>query len=230
MEEGTAVASTCLHVSRRRLQTKLQISRKGVPGSGALYTHRSQIQKAIGLEYGSRTIEGWKGSKTPGSAPGFELAAACLALSHLRAQRGSAGRARTSQAAPGRSGRSPSARRCPRLPGLRVLAAALTRRSSRALSTRRAIAPSPPPRPTLRTPVPFHAVPSAKSPGARIRLLPRVPASPCGARAARPRGTVPGVAATGRWRWGICGERRRLVTPALCRIRTWDRDVPGWGL
>lgn len=184
-----------------------------------------------------QNTELWKGSNPPGSspsrfpdAPGFKLATACFALSHLRAQRGSAGRARTSQAAPGRSGRELGARRCPRPPGLRIPAAALTRRSSRALSTRRAIAPSPPPRPTLGPPVPFHAVPSARSPGARIRLLPRVPASPCGARAARPQGAVPGVAATGKWRWGIRGGGRRLATPARCRLRTWDRDVPGWGL
>lgn len=62
------------------------------------------------------------------------------------------------------------ARRCPRLPGLRVPAAALTRRSSRAPSARRAIAPSPPaagpaPRRQLRgVPASAHSAPPRPSP------------------------------------------------------------------
>lgn len=54
LEEGKAAVSTGLHVSRRRLQTKPQLSRDGVPRSRALYTHRSQIDKGVGLGYGGK--------------------------------------------------------------------------------------------------------------------------------------------------------------------------------
>lgn len=248
MEQGRAVGSTCLHVPhRRRLQTKPPISREGVPRSRALYTHRSRTQKGPGFRYGGQnncTVDRFQPGRLSLSsfpkAPGIELAAACLALSHPRAQRGSAGRAETSQAGADGSGREPGARLCPCLPGLRVPAAALTRRSSRAPSTRRAIAPLPPPRPRLGPLVPLGTVSSAGSPRARTRPRPGAPAPPRGAGAAQPRGAVPGVAAAGKRspgsqallarRWGIRAGRRRALTPAPSCTRTWDRDVPGWGL
>lgn len=219
-----------------------------VPAPGLTTPADRRYRNAPGLARGGKkngTSASFPRPLLPSGAAGPALAAACSALSHLGAQRGSAGRADACPAEAGRSGRGPGARSCPGPPEA-------PRPCSPHLPGEAAANP-PRPAPSRRRlrlgpPAPLGA---AGSPRLRARARPLLPGAPAPrvpspAAAARPcpkarfqvwpprengaRNREPGARPScSRW-GGTCGEEGGARwTPAPRRTRTWSRDVPGMG-